>query len=69
MLPCLRLLLQVGIAQFSPNDALVLTETGEDGLEWRGAITSGGGDKARQRRCQSTCQWSQLVKAGARRTS
>ena len=35
----------MGIAQFSPNNALVLTETGEDGLEWRPAITSGG-DKA-----------------------
>ena len=32
---------QVGIAQFSTNSALVLTETGEDGLEWRPAITSG----------------------------
>jgi hypothetical protein len=37
----------VGIAQFSPNNALVLTEGGEDGLEWRPAITSGAnGDKA-----------------------
>ena len=31
----------MGIAQFSTNSALVLTETGEDGLEWRPAITSG----------------------------
>ena len=37
----------MGIAQFSPNHALVLTEVGEDGLEWRPAITSGAnGDKA-----------------------
>lgn len=37
----------MGIAQFSPNNALVLTEVGEDGLEWRPAITSGAnGDKA-----------------------
>eukprot|EP00435_Cladocopium_sp_Y103_P054257 s825_g17.t1 len=45
-LTALSVAVEVGIAQFSPNNALVLTEVGEDGLEWRPAITSGGnGDK------------------------
>lgn len=45
-LTALSVAVEVGIAQFSPNNALVLTEVGEDGLEWRPAITSGAnGDK------------------------
>ena len=46
---------QVGIAQFSTSSALVLTETGEDGLEWRPAITSGS--KAMEGRKHQAERW------------